>query len=72
MIGRVIQLGVSKEIDDVNLKELASKRTTRKEIEVAKRGTIYIECDCAFERQCRSRWENSQSAYLYGRTDSRQ
>ena len=41
MIGRVIQLGLSKEIDGVNLKELASKRTTRTDIEEAKRGTIY-------------------------------
>ena len=41
MIGRVIQLGVSKEIDGVNLKELASKRTTRTDIEEAKRGTVY-------------------------------
>ena len=41
MIGRVIQLGLSSKIDGVNLKELASKRTTRTDIEVAKRGTIY-------------------------------
>ena len=41
MIGRVIQLGTSKEIDGVNLKELASKRTTKKEIISAQRGTIY-------------------------------
>lgn len=41
MIGRVIQLGLSTEIDGVNLKELASKRTTTKEILTAKRGSIY-------------------------------
>ena len=41
MIGRVIQIGVSQEIDGVNLKQLASKRTTRTDIENAKRGTIY-------------------------------
>ncbi len=41
MIGRIIQLGLSKEIDGINLKKLASKRTTKTDIEVAKRGTIY-------------------------------
>ena len=41
MIGRVIQLGLSDEIDGVNLKGLASKRTTKTVIEEAKRGTIY-------------------------------
>ena len=41
MIGRTIQLGLSKEIDGINLKKLASKRTTKTDIEVAKRGTIY-------------------------------
>ena len=41
MIGRVIQLGLSTEIDGVNLKELASKRTTTTEILSAKRGSIY-------------------------------
>ena len=41
MIGRVVQLGLSKEIDGINLKELASNRTTRTDIEEAKRGTIY-------------------------------
>ena len=41
IIGRTIQLGISKEIDGVNLKELASKRTTRTIIEEARRGTIY-------------------------------
>lgn len=41
MIGRVIQLGMSNEIDGINLTELASKRTTRTDIEYAKRGTIY-------------------------------
>ncbi len=41
MIGRVIQLGISTEIDGINLQKLASKRTTRTDIEPAKRGTIY-------------------------------
>ncbi len=41
MIGRTIQLGLSKEIDGINLKKLASKRTTKTDIEVARRGTIY-------------------------------
>ena len=41
IIGRTIQLGLSKEIDGINLKKLASKRTTKTDIEVAKRGTIY-------------------------------
>ena len=41
MIGRVIELGISKEIDGINLKSLASNRTTRTDIEEAKRGTIY-------------------------------
>ena len=41
MIGRVIQLGMSKEIDGINLKSLASNRTTRTDVEEAKRGTIY-------------------------------
>ena len=41
MIGRVIQLGMSSEVDGVNLKELASKRTTKTDIEEAKRGAIY-------------------------------
>lgn len=41
MIGRVIQLGLSTEIDGVNLKELASKRTTTTEILSAKRGSVY-------------------------------
>ena len=41
MIGRVIQLGISKEIDGINLKNLASNRTTRTDVEEAKRGTIY-------------------------------
>ena len=41
MIGRVIQLGLSTEIDGVNLKELASKRTTTTEILTAKRGSVY-------------------------------
>ncbi len=41
MIGRVIQLGLSAEIDGVDLKKLASRRTTRTDIEEAKRGSIY-------------------------------
>ena len=41
MIARVIQLGVSKEIDGINLKELASNRTTRTVVDEAQRGTIY-------------------------------
>ena len=41
MIGRVIQLGLSTEIDGVNLKESASKRTTTTEILSAKRGSVY-------------------------------
>ena len=41
MIGRVIQLGLSTEIDGINLKELESKRTTKTEILSAKRGSIY-------------------------------
>lgn len=41
MIFRVIELGTSKEIDGINLKELASKRTTRTDTIAAKRGAIY-------------------------------
>lgn len=41
MIWRVIELGLSTEIDGINLKELASKRTTRTDTTSAKRGTIY-------------------------------
>ena len=41
MIGRTIQLGLSTEIDGINLKKLASRRTTRTDVEEAKRGTIY-------------------------------
>ena len=41
MIGRVAQLGLSTEIDGTNLKELASKRTTRTTTISAKRGSIY-------------------------------
>ena len=43
MIGRVIQLGLSSEIDGVNLKELASRRTTATEKLSAQRGSIYTE-----------------------------
>ena len=41
MIFRVIQLGMSKEVDGINLQKLASNRTTRTDIEEAQRGTIY-------------------------------
>ncbi len=41
MIGRIIQLGLSSEIDGTNLKELASNRTTRTDIISAERGSIY-------------------------------
>ena len=41
MIGRVIQLGLSTEVDGVNLKELASKRTTATEKLSAERGSVY-------------------------------
>ena len=41
MIGRVAQLGLSKEIDGTNLKALAKQRTTATKIIEAKRGTIY-------------------------------
>lgn len=41
MILRVIKLATSKEIDGINLKELASKRTTRTDTVSAKRGSIY-------------------------------
>ena len=41
MIGRVIQLGLSTEIDGINLKQLASRRITRTDVEEAKRGSIY-------------------------------
>jgi len=41
MIGRTIQLGMSKEIDGINLRTLASKRTTRTDVIEAKRGSIY-------------------------------
>lgn len=41
IIFRVSELALSKEIDGVNLQELASKRTTKTEIISAKRGNIY-------------------------------
>lgn len=41
MILRVSQLALSKEVDGINLKKLASKRTTKTEVLSAKRGTIY-------------------------------
>lgn len=41
MIGRLAQLGLSSTIDGINLKSLASKRTTKTEVLTAKRGTIY-------------------------------
>ena len=43
MIGRVIQLGLSSEIDGVDLKELASRRTTATETLSAQRGSLYTE-----------------------------
>lgn len=41
IIGRVIQLGTSTKIDGINLQELASKRTTKKQIIEAQRGSIF-------------------------------
>ena len=41
MIYRVIELGTSEKIDGINLKQLASKRTTRTDVISAQRGTIY-------------------------------
>lgn len=41
MIIRVTQLALSKEIDGINIKELASKRTTKTETIPAVRGSIY-------------------------------
>lgn len=41
MILRVFQLGTSKEIDHVNLQELAARRTTKTEIIPAERGNIF-------------------------------
>lgn len=41
MIARLTQLALFKEIDGVNLKELASKRTTKTETITARRGNIY-------------------------------
>ena len=41
MIFRVIQLGTSKTIDGVNLKELASQRTSRTDVIYANRGSVY-------------------------------
>lgn len=41
IIWRTIQLGMSTEIDGINLKELASKRTTRTDVIYANRGSIY-------------------------------
>ena len=41
MIFRVVQLGTSKTIDGINLKELASNRTTRTDIIYANRGSIF-------------------------------
>lgn len=43
MIVRLLQLGLSKEIDGTNLKELANKRTTKTELIHAKRGNIYTD-----------------------------
>lgn len=41
MILRIIQLATSKQIDGIDLQQLASKRTMKKDIIKAKRGTIY-------------------------------
>ena len=41
MIYRVTQLGLSEKIDGINLKKLASQRTTRTNVIAAQRGTIY-------------------------------
>ena len=41
IIFRVVQLGLSSEIDGINLKKLASSRTTRTDVISANRGTIY-------------------------------
>ncbi|MBR4618596.1 MAG: transpeptidase family protein [Bacilli bacterium] len=41
MIARLVQLSIAKEIDGINLQDLASKRTTRTTKLEAKRGTIY-------------------------------
>lgn len=41
MMGRLLQLGLSSTIDGTDLKQLASKRTTKTETLTAKRGTIY-------------------------------
>ena len=41
MIARLVQLGLSEKIDGINLKELASKRTTKTDIISAERGRIY-------------------------------
>ena len=41
IIGRLIQLGTSTEIDGINLQKLASKRTTKTDIISAQRGAIY-------------------------------
>ena len=41
MIARVIELSTAKEIDGTNLQQLASKRTTKKDVIKATRGTVY-------------------------------
>ena len=41
IIGRIIQLGLSKEIDGTNLQKLANSRTTKTEVIQARRGNIY-------------------------------
>ena len=41
MILRVAQLALSPEVDGVNLKDLASRRTTARETQTAERGSIY-------------------------------
>ena len=41
MIGRVVQLGMSKKIDGIDLSILANQRTTRTDVISANRGAIY-------------------------------
>ena len=41
LIGRVSYIALSKEVDDINIQELASKRTTKETILKANRGTIF-------------------------------
>ena len=41
LIGRLIQLSLSKEVDGINIQDFAKTRTTRKIVLAAKRGNIY-------------------------------